>query len=63
MGFKDLTDKAKQMVDRRGGTDAAKEDAEELKDIASGDGGMTDKGKQAAEALKEPGAGGGGQER
>lgn len=33
-----LTDQAKTLVDRRGGTDALKEDAEELKDIATGKG-------------------------
>jgi hypothetical protein len=59
MGLKDLTDKAKQMVDRRGGTDSVKEDAEELKDVARGDGSTTDKAKEAADALREPGAGGG----
>jgi hypothetical protein len=63
MGLKDLTDKAKQMVDRRGGTDSVKEDAEELKDISRGDGSTTDKAKEAGEALKEPGSGGGESQR
>jgi hypothetical protein len=63
MGLRDLTEKAKQMVDRRGGTDSVKEDAEELKDVATGDGSATDKAKEAAEALREPGSGGGESER
>ena len=50
-----LTDQAKKLVDRRGGTDALKEDAEELKDIASGKGSLKDKAKAAGEAIKEPG--------
>ena len=50
------TDQAKKMVDKRGGTDALKEDAEELKDIAGGKGSMKDKAKAAGEAIKDPGA-------
>jgi hypothetical protein len=50
-----LTDQAKKIVDKRGGTDAAKEDAEELADIAKGKGTMKDKAKAAGEAIKEPG--------
>jgi hypothetical protein len=48
--------KAKQLIDRRGGTDSLKADAEELKDIAKGPGSVTDKAKRAGEALKDPGA-------
>jgi hypothetical protein len=51
-----LVDKAKQLVNQRGGTDSLKEDAEELKDIATGDRNVTDKAKEAAEAVKDPGA-------
>jgi hypothetical protein len=51
-----LADQAKKVVDKRGGTDALKEDAEELKDIASGKGSLKDKAKAAGEAIKEPGA-------
>ena len=51
-----LADQAKRIVDKRGGTDALKEDAEELKDIATGEGSMKDKAKAAGEAVKEPGA-------
>jgi len=55
--FKRLGDKAKELVDKRGGTDALKEDAAELKEIATGKGSLSDKAKAAAEALKRPGAG------
>jgi hypothetical protein len=52
-----LTDQAKKLVSKRGGTEALKEDAEELKDIATGKGGLKDKAKAAGEAVKEPGRG------
>jgi hypothetical protein len=58
MDFGNLTKKAKQMVDKRGGTDALKEDAEEVKDIVSGKGSTMDKAKAAGEALKDPGKAG-----
>jgi hypothetical protein len=51
-----LADQAKKIVGKRGGTDALKEDAEELKDIAKGEGSLKDKGKAAGEAIKDPGA-------
>jgi hypothetical protein len=56
MRLNDLVNRAKRVVDKRGGTDALKEDAQELKDIASGKGSAQDKAKRAAEALKDPGA-------
>jgi uncharacterized protein YoxC len=56
MDIGNLTDKAKQLIDDRGGVDALKEDASEVKDIVASDASLTDKAKQAAEALKEPGA-------
>ena len=56
MDFKSITTKAKDLIDKRGGTESLKEDAEELKDIATGEGSVTDKAKEAAEAVKEPGA-------
>jgi len=56
VNFKRLTDQAKKLVDKRGGTDALKEDAEELKDIASGKGSLKDKATAAGEAIKDPGA-------
>jgi hypothetical protein len=63
MDFEKLADKAKQVAERanevveqRGGAEALKEDAEELRDIASGEGGLVDKAKDAAEAVRDPGA-------
>jgi hypothetical protein len=56
VNFRRLADQAKKIVDKRGGTDALKEDAEELKDIASGKGSMKNKAKAAGEAIKDPGA-------
>lgn len=56
MDLKGLQRKAKRLIDRRGGTDSLKADAEELKDIAKGPGSVTDKAKQAGAALKDPGA-------
>ena len=56
MDLKSLQGKAKQLIDKRGGTDSLKADAEELKNIARGPGSVTDKAKRAGEALKEPGA-------
>jgi hypothetical protein len=56
MNLKRLTDRAKNLVNKRGGTDALKEDAQELKDVAKGEGSLKDKAKAAGEAVKEPGA-------
>jgi hypothetical protein len=56
MNLKQLTDRAKNLFTKRGGTDALKEDAQELKDIAKGEGSVKDKAKAAGEAVKEPGA-------
>ena len=56
MDFKSLQRKAKQLIDRRGGTDSLKADAEELKDIARSPGSVADKAKRAGDALKDPGA-------
>jgi hypothetical protein len=56
VNFRRLADQAKKVVDKRGGTDALKEDAEELKDIAAGQGSMKEKAKAAGEAIKDPGA-------
>jgi hypothetical protein len=50
-----IADKAKEQVEKRGGSDALKEDADELKGIAKGEGSLKDKAKAAGEALKEPG--------
>ena len=56
MDFKQLSNKAKELVEKRGGSDSLKEDAEELKEIAKGEGSVADKAKAAASAIKEPGA-------
>jgi hypothetical protein len=55
MNLRSLADKAKQIVDRRGGSAALKQDARELRDIARGPGIAGDKAKTAAQALREPG--------
>jgi hypothetical protein len=57
MDLKRLAGKAKDLVEKRGGTEALKEDAAELKRIASGPGKATDKAKAAFEAVKDPGRG------
>jgi hypothetical protein len=51
-----LADKAKQQVDKRGGSENLKEDADELKGIAKGKGSLKDKAKAAGKAIKDPGA-------
>ena len=56
MNLKSLQRRAKQLIDRRGGTDSLKADAEELKDIGNGPGSVADKAKRAGDALKDPGA-------
>jgi hypothetical protein len=56
MDLKRLTNRAKDLVEKRGGADSAKQDAAELKDIASGKGSLKEKAKAAAEAVKQPGA-------
>jgi hypothetical protein len=56
MDWKALTDKAKQVFQQRGGSKAAKEDAEELRNIAQEQGPTADKAKEAAAAIREPGA-------
>ena len=58
VNFRNLTDKAKDLVEKRGGTDSLKRDAEELKGIAKGSGSISDKAKAALSALKDPGAAG-----
>ncbi len=50
-----LAKRAKDVMEKRGGSDALKGDADELKGIAKGKGSLTDKAKAAAGALKEPG--------
>jgi hypothetical protein len=55
MDLKRIGDKAKDLVDKRGGTGSLKKDAAELKDIAGGEGSLMDKAKAAVEAIKDPG--------
>jgi hypothetical protein len=59
MDLSRLTSKAKDMFAKRGGTGAAKKDAQELKDIARSDASLGHKAKAGVEALKDPGAPGG----
>ena len=56
MDLNRLFRRAKKTVDDRGGTDSLKQDAEEVRDIMKGGGGLGDKAKEAAAALKDPGA-------
>ena len=56
VNFRRISDQAKKLVEKRGGSDALKEDAGELKDIAKGKGSLKDKAKAAGEAVKDPGA-------
>jgi hypothetical protein len=56
MKLKSLFDKAKKTVDERGGVQSLKEDAEELKSVATSKGSLSDKAKGAAAAIKEPGS-------
>jgi hypothetical protein len=56
MDWKAMADKAKQVFQQRGGAQAAKEDAQELRDISREQGSYADKGKDAAAAIREPGA-------
>jgi len=50
-----IASKAKDVVEKRGGTEALKGDAEQLKRIAKGPGSLSDKAKAAASALKDSG--------
>ncbi|MGI8462552.1 MAG: hypothetical protein ACR2OC_13125 [Solirubrobacterales bacterium] len=56
MRLGNIANKAKQAVDKRGGMDALKGDAAELKEIAKGKGSLKDKAKAAGGAIKDPGA-------
>jgi hypothetical protein len=56
VNIKSIADKVRGAIQKRGGTESVKEDAGELKDIASGEGSAADKAKKGADAIKEPGA-------
>ncbi len=58
MDLSKLTDQAKKLFEERGGMDALKEDATELKDIATGEGSVADKARAAAEAVNDRGRAG-----
>ncbi len=53
--FRRLSDRAKDLVEKRGGTEGLKQDAERLREVATGKGSLSDKAKAAAAALKEQG--------
>ena len=55
VNFKKLTDKAKDAVDKRGGTDALKADAKEVAGIMKGKGSLKEKAQKAKDAVKDPG--------
>ena len=50
-----IAEKAKQMIDRRGGMESLKEDLQEVKEAATGRGSVKDKARAAADAVKTPG--------
>ena len=54
-GFSTLANRAREIFNKRGGSDAAKGDLQELKDIHARGGSMSDKAKAAVDALKDPG--------
>jgi len=56
MGVEGFEDKVKQEIENRGGTDALKEDATEVKDDVTEEGSLSDKAKDVVEDVKDPGA-------
>ena len=56
MDFGRIAKRLRQVVDKRGGTEALKEDLSELQQIAKQKGSLPDKAKEAGAALKDPGA-------
>ena len=61
MKLNQLTRLAKDAIDKRGGMDALKQDAQEARRAASGHGSLMDKARAAAGAFKEPGRDRGGE--
>jgi hypothetical protein len=51
-------EKAVELVQQRGGVDALKADAAEVKTALTGDGSLADKAKEAVAAIKDPGKAG-----
>jgi hypothetical protein len=56
MDWKKLARQANRVIQKRGGPESVKEDAQELEGIAKEKGTLGDKLKAAAQAIKEPGA-------
>ena len=55
MDLKRLSNKAKDLVEKRGGPESLKQDADELRKIAGSKGSLGDKAKAAKDALRRPG--------
>ena len=55
MDFGKLTRQVQGIVKKRGGMGALKDDAMELKDVATSKEGWTEKAQDAAEAVQDPG--------
>jgi len=53
VSFKKLSEKAKDLVDQQGGSDALKGKAERMKAAAKGGGSVSDKAKAAAQIARE----------
>ena len=53
--LKGVADKAKDAVEKRGGSDTLKEDSSEVGDALKGKGSLKDKAMGAVEAVKKPG--------
>ena len=53
VNFKKLADRARDVVEQQGGTDALKEKAQRMKEAASGPGSASDKAKAAAQIARE----------
>jgi hypothetical protein len=53
-----LTTQVQGLVKKRGGVSALKDDAMELKDVATSKEGRTDKAQDAVEAVQDPGQAG-----
>jgi hypothetical protein len=54
--LKGMLDRAKRIFEKRGGAEAAKGDAAELRHVAQSDESLANNGKDAAETVKQPDA-------
>jgi hypothetical protein len=59
MGLRDLSDKAKQVFEERGGSERLKQDGDALKDIARGEGSLSEKAKAGLGTLRDEPTGAG----